>query len=60
MKVTKKQRKLNKGMNFATLQAYSRGHQAPKYRNFADAGQLPMFRKVQVGVPFVNPNNFGM
>lgn len=60
MKVTKKQRKLNKGMNFATLQAHSNGHQAPKYHNFAGAGQLPRFRKVVEGVPFVNPTNFGM
>lgn len=31
-----------------------------QYHNFAGAGQLPKFRKVALGVPFVNPHNFGM
>lgn len=60
MKETKRQRKLRKGMNAATLEAYTKGHKPPAYKNIAGPNQLETFVKVQKGIPFVNPANFGM
>lgn len=60
MKETKKQRRMRKGMNAAAFGAYAKGHKTPVYKNIAPPNQLEVFVKVQKGVPFVNPANFGM
>ena len=59
-KITKKQRKLEQGMNHVTAQNHKEGYSAPIYRNMAGAGQIPDFVKVREGVPYVNPENFGL
>ena len=56
MKETKKQRKLRKGMNAATLQAYSAGHKTPVFHETGGREKI----RISAGVPFVNAANFGM
>lgn len=60
MKETKKQRKLSKGMNSATLEAYTKGYKSPVYKNISPPNQPEVLAKVAKGVPYVNPKNFGM
>lgn len=60
MKETKKQLKLRKGMNAATAHAFKKGHSAPLYTNIAKPNEPELFAKVKKGVPYVNPNNFGV
>lgn len=60
MKETKRQRKLRKGMNSATLEAYTKGHKPPVYKNITPPNQPEVFAKVGKGVPYVNPKKFGM
>lgn len=50
MKITKKMRKREKGMNAITKANFEEGHRPPVYN---DKGV-----KIQRGVPYVNPNNF--
>ena len=58
MKYTKKMRKRLNGMNYATRQHFKSGHSAPKFHDFGTVGGLPLWRKVELGVPYVNPLNF--
>ena len=60
MKETKKQRKLRKGMNAATRSAYEEGYRPPKFMNVNPPNMPANFVKVDKGVPYVNPSNFGM
>lgn len=61
MKETKRQRKLRVGMNYATRLAFRKGFKPPE---FYDIGALPLqpshFVKIDKGVPYVNPKNFGV
>lgn len=59
-KLTKKQRKRINGMNAATALAFKEGHKPPLYRNTSPVGQPVVFEKVALGVPYVNPENFGL
>ena len=59
-KVTKKQRKLRDGMNHATAEAFKQGYTPVRIMN-VNEGQplLPRYMKMNKGVPYVNPKNFG-
>jgi len=67
MKVTKKQRKLLNGPNAMVRNSLNCKNKVgryvgrtPVYRNKAKITEVANFVKVQVGIPFVNPKNFGL
>lgn len=64
MKETKRQRKLQKGMNSATAEHYRKGYAPPQFAGKdgmnIEGMVIPAYAKIGKGTPYVNPKNFGL